>query len=48
MLSKYNREQFKINQLSNDNYKDFLNEKDDDPAGDDDKTPSFEEESWSI
>ena len=45
MLQKFNWEQFKINKLSNENYKDFLNDKDDDLAGEDDKPPSFEEES---
>ena len=44
MLQRYNREQFKSNMFTNDDYKDFLNEKDEDPAGDDDRLESIEDE----
>lgn len=44
MLHRYNREQFKCSTFTNSNYKDFLNDKEDDPAADDDKQESPEEE----
>ena len=44
MLQRYNREQFKCSMFTNSNYKDFLNDKEDEQAADDDRQESLEEE----